>query len=94
MALIKCIHCGKSISDKATVCTKCRKSLQEEPKPVNEDSPTMNDVTAGSQISEADIVKFENSEKYYKKISVISYVIISVIILGIFVAFWIKWKNM
>ena len=93
MALIKCNHCGKSVSDKASICPKCRKPLKEETLPVNDVSFAM-DGTAGVEISEDNIVISENSEKYYKKISIISYTIISVIILGIFIGFWLKWKNM
>lgn len=93
MALIKCNHCGKSVSDKASVCPKCRKPLKEGTIPVNDITLAM-DGTAGAEISDTDIVISENSEKYYKKISIISYAIISVIILGIFVVFWLKWKNM
>lgn len=92
MALIKCNHCGKPVSDKADVCPKCRKPLKEETKPVNDDSLTK-DGNAGGEMSEADIVVSENSEKY-RKISIISYTIISVIILGIIVGFWIKWMKM
>lgn len=93
MALIKCNHCGKSVSDKALICPKCRKPLKEETIPVNDISFAM-DGTAGAEINKSDSVVSENSEKYYKKISIISYAIISVIILGIFVGFWLKWNNM
>ena len=93
MALIKCNHCGQSVWDKASVCPKCRMPLKEETKPVNDVSLTMAG-TKGAEISDADVVKSENYEKYYKKISIISYAIITVIILGIFIGFWLKWKNM
>ena len=93
MALIKCKHCGHAVSNKAKVCPKCQMHLQEKRTSVNEDSRTTAD-TERLDLEDIDTSISENSEKNLKKISIISYTIISLLILGIFIGFWIKWNNM
>lgn len=86
MAIIKCNHCGQSISDKALKCPHCG----AEPNIIKQSSVTPNSTQEEKiKVAEKELETLEESLKPQKKKknAVILYIILGLIIVGVGIAF-------